>query len=54
VYAHVSIEMQRKNASSNQTFELVSNMPMRSFKDKHLTLAQAQLEGQTLLIVQPV
>lgn len=54
VYGFVSIAIQDKTGIASEAFELVANMPMRSFKDKNLTLAQAELEGQTLLIVQPV
>jgi len=58
VYAYVAIAMKEKEKEGAQqhpaNFDLVSNMPMRSFKDKSLSLAEAELQGQTLLIVQPV
>jgi len=56
LYSFVSIAMAEKSGTSTieQPFHLVSNMPMRTFSEKSLTLAQADLLGQTLLIVQPI
>ena len=42
----------RKDAAG--PFELVSNMPVRSFKEQDKTLAEVELQGQILLIVQPI
>jgi len=55
IYAHVAIAMREKGIpDAAGPFELVSNMPVRSFKEQDKTLAEVELQGQILLIVQPI
>ena len=47
VYAYVTIAMKEKEGEGTgkaMAFELVSNMPMRTFKDKELSLSEADLQ----------
>jgi 6,7-dimethyl-8-ribityllumazine synthase len=51
VYAYVTISMLEKG--NTDAFELIVNMPLRALKEHDTSLADAQLQGQVLLICQP-
>jgi len=57
LYDFVHLQMAEKLLADGKepeigTFHLASNMPVRTFKEKQLTLEEADLKGQTLLMVQ--
>jgi len=51
VYAYVRISMRERG--NTEAFELISNMPALTLKEDDTSLADAQVQGQVLLICQP-
>ena len=45
-------QLEAGDVSPTKLFDLVSMAPVRAFKDRNMTLAEAELASQTLLSVQ--